>query len=1284
MRLRGVVFYCLVSVVGLEPIVPATAQMPQPASDESVEVFEAVLTSADGGEDEIPSSPIPLPPGTHIERVAMTLGDREGSTASVVAGRVIYSNSKGFAAIAPGANVLVADDIVTTAPDGCKLTQFSFDVSGRADPAGIDGPYSVNFALYNTCPGAVPPAVLPMRLIAGAAGTADFTDGAPRTVQVLLPTPVAVPTRLWLALRFSRDNAGPVVGAPALIGFSQDLYHRAGSAACGVNFGGFNHVGFHASFNAQFHAGTNAEPCTPIHLDYHAARENGTLYNPGTLIWLLDDLKLRTSECRLVGYDVMVKGGGTYNFEFRTTCDGPPIPGTEKTQLVGAGNPNSAERRIVRFTVDPPVQLPKDVYLAARMNNATGRLVLAGSQVAIGSSADTFHVQDYFNECVERNVLSSETDALNVTLYCDGEAEPGACCDMFVLECAGGEDGGRPCRKNEDCDGGLCESVCRDLPEINCPWYSLRGTTLQPKWVDGAGCAAEPFEHPCGQAACCAPFDSCVNVTQNECAAIEPVTAVRLWQRGRCCGVGSQSCPWSACLEREGTCGTPHDGPGCDVGECCDAVCDLDPLCCFVEWDEVCVREAADLAHSSCRYIDANDFCWSTWAGNGAQQVSANSRTMFINSPASSEESDPVICCHPKSNCYAGPHHDEECKHDDDCHPGTCQESDQKADATVWFRFVATHPAVEISTANEDSSGDTIFQLFAVGNPTSEQTACESLIPIGCADDCPECGEYSAHGRLCVTGLTPGSTYYLMVGSKGQDNAGLNRLEIVSGNSCRSELPWAAGDCDGNGAADGCDLATGLQQDCDRSGAADFCELRDEVTFDCDEDGLPDNCESEVQGLPGGTTLWFGYAVTIDGDFAAVGEPGVHQDFQKPGRAHMFQRDGLTWQTAGLMTSPHTAPGDRFGEGLVSSSQWLWVTAAGEQPGGAVYVYQREETGVVLVTRIEPDAAMGIARMGPFIAAHASRAIINAEDTTGALRILVYAFAADQWSLEAVLSPSAPRSYTDWMHSPLDLFDNWIVVNTNPLSLFRRAGSAWVEETPIAYIPKGEESLGASVALQGDWLLVAECRDYGARLLRPYRRNGRDWSPESPIQVNGYCETGPAIGLYADTVAMVAPDDDRIGLIFQMRGGAWSQVADLPRSGAGGPWTALSVNSTGVLVGRSDSFDIGFPSPGSAYVATIPPSECDGNSRPDACDFRDGLVTDCNGNHVPDVCDDLPPFDGDFDGDLDLADAAAMTNCFSGESEQEAPCCPVFSGTGTSASVDLLDWKEMAEKLAGP
>jgi hypothetical protein len=41
-----------------------------------------------------------------------------------------------------------------------------------------------------------------------------------------------------------------------------------------------------------------------------------------------------------------------------------------------------------------------------------------------------------------------------------------------------------------------------------------------------------------------------------------------------------------------GSCFTPHGAPNCDSASCCAAVCAVDPYCCEVLWDNICVQEA--------------------------------------------------------------------------------------------------------------------------------------------------------------------------------------------------------------------------------------------------------------------------------------------------------------------------------------------------------------------------------------------------------------------------------------------------------------------------------------------------------------------------------------------------------------------------------------------------------------------------------------------------------------------------------------------------------------------
>ncbi len=51
----------------------------------------------------------------------------------------------------------------------------------------------------------------------------------------------------------------------------------------------------------------------------------------------------------------------------------------------------------------------------------------------------------------------------------------------------------------------------------------------------------------------------------------------------------------AGCVPGAGDCFTPHAGPGCDWGPCCEVVCAVMPECCASQWDALCVKLAEEL-----------------------------------------------------------------------------------------------------------------------------------------------------------------------------------------------------------------------------------------------------------------------------------------------------------------------------------------------------------------------------------------------------------------------------------------------------------------------------------------------------------------------------------------------------------------------------------------------------------------------------------------------------------------------------------------------------------------
>ncbi len=157
-----------------------------------------VSTSRSGGEEpagRVPVAVFPLPPNMTFERHVV---GGEGVPAGAANERLVYSNTLGTLAGALGAGNLVADDISINAPHGCNLRRYEFPVVGKVDPAGVGGPYTVEVALYRSCPGSVPVASRPGLIIPGTQSRSMFADDAPRLISfVAEPKCPSRPTCGW-------------------------------------------------------------------------------------------------------------------------------------------------------------------------------------------------------------------------------------------------------------------------------------------------------------------------------------------------------------------------------------------------------------------------------------------------------------------------------------------------------------------------------------------------------------------------------------------------------------------------------------------------------------------------------------------------------------------------------------------------------------------------------------------------------------------------------------------------------------------------------------------------------------------------------------------------------------------------------------------------------------------------------------------------------------------------------------------------------------------------------
>jgi hypothetical protein len=87
--------------------------------------------------------------------------------------------------------------------------------------------------------------------------------------------------------------------------------------------------------------------------------------------------------------------------------------------------------------------------------------------------------------------------------------------------------------------------------------------------------------------------------------AVDPFCCSVSWD-GVCVGEASDLC--AGCGDPEaGSCCDAHGTPFCDNRTCCDQVCAIDPFCCDTSWDAICVEETLDFPACACDPCQTSD-----------------------------------------------------------------------------------------------------------------------------------------------------------------------------------------------------------------------------------------------------------------------------------------------------------------------------------------------------------------------------------------------------------------------------------------------------------------------------------------------------------------------------------------------------------------------------------------------------------------------------------------------------------------------------------------------------
>lgn len=306
---------------------------------------------------------------------------------------------------------------------------------------------------------------------------------------------------------------------------------------------------------------------------------------------------------------------------------------------------------------------------------------------------------------------------------------------------------------------------------------------------------------------------------------------------------------------------------------------------------------------------------------------------------------------------------------------------------------------------------------------------------------------------------------------------------------------------------------------------------------------LPGSVRRTVGGLEGGaeradpTVASLGYSVSVSGNMAIVGAPGVRDG---SGSVFMFARSGRHWHHAGTIADPRGTAMDEFG----------WSVG-------------------ISATRSGTDVVIGAT-----------------DDNNNSDVVYVYAFSAGTWHQQAALAdPGASNG--DNFGDAVAISGSTVVVGSTCINnhsgvsyIYARSGSTWNLQATLPD-PDGNpnDEFGTAVAISGATAVISAAdENSGAGVAYIFGRgSGGTWSRRArladPLAHSGdlFGYSVAAIGTAAIIGAPDANSGRGIAYVYALSGKTWKRQARLadPTNPRGAHFGySVAISGSRVLIGR--------------------------------------------------------------------------------------------------------------------
>ena len=379
---------------------------------------------------------------------------------------------------------------------------------------------------------------------------------------------------------------------------------------------------------------------------------------------------------------------------------------------------------------------------------------------------------------------------------------------------------------------------------------------------------------------------------------------------------------------------------------------------------------------------------------------------------------------------------------------------------------------------------------------------------------------------------------------------------------------------------------------------------------------------TEYKLLPtdGADYKWFGYSVSLSGNYAIVGAAADYENGGNSGSAYIFARSGSSWNQVAKLTAGGGAAGDYFGNSVSISGDYAIVGAYYDDDNGtdsgSAYVFEKSGSSWNQMAKLTAGDGAAGDWFGSSVSFSGDYAIVGAagDDDNGDRSGSAYIFArsGSSWTQVAKLT-AHDGAAIDFFGDSVSISGDYAIVgasrnNDNGIAsgsvyVFARSVSSWDYVAKLTASDRAAGDLfGHSVSLSGDYAIVGALDDddnwnrSGSAYV--FEKSGSSWNQVAKLTASDGAALdwfGYSVSLSGDYAIVGALNDDDTGTdsgsayVFEKSGSSWNQVAKLTASnGAAGGYFGYSVSLSGnnAIVGAYRSGPIS----GSAHVFNLFPS----------------------------------------------------------------------------------------------